>query len=104
MEFFSFIDQSHLFNSRQIDEQVSSVLIILKLSKFWKKLFVENVSFTNFWFVGSRFMNHKFLIPTLIYGPQTQFLMLVFNLMCLYDNIYLISLWLYLCFMAKQQL
>ena len=41
MEFCSFIVQPHSFNSRQIDGQTLSVLIILKLSYFGKKQFLK---------------------------------------------------------------
>ena len=36
LNFVSFIIQSHSFNSGQVDRQISSVLIILKLSFFRK--------------------------------------------------------------------
>ena len=36
MEFFSFINQSHLFNPREIDQQITSTLISLTLSYFRK--------------------------------------------------------------------
>ena len=51
--FFSFTDQSHLFNSKT-DRLTSSALILLKLSYIGKKRFAKSGSFTNFWFVGSR--------------------------------------------------
>ena len=38
-EFFSFIIKSHSFKSRQIDRQISSALIILKLSFLVKTIF-----------------------------------------------------------------
>ena len=38
MEFFCLIDQSHSFNSRQIDRQISPALIILKLPYFGKRI------------------------------------------------------------------
>ena len=42
-----------LINAKQIERQISSVLIVSKLY-FGKKQFTENESFTNFWFVGSK--------------------------------------------------
>ena len=50
----SFMVQPYSPSSRQIDRQITSALIILKLSYFGKKQFVKNGSFTDFWCVGSR--------------------------------------------------
>ena len=50
MEFFSFISQSHSFNSRQVHKQISPALVILKLSYFGKNdLQKIPESFTNFY-------------------------------------------------------
>ena len=70
-EFFSFIDQSYSFNSRQIDRQISPALIILKLSYFGKNgsfgSICEKWKFCELWLVGSRnwFVIHNYLILTL---------------------------------------
>ena len=73
MEFFSFIDQSHSFNFRQIDKQILPVLIILKLSYFGKKVICEKFMVVLWIFdlwdqeIDSWFMNHEPLISTLLY-------------------------------------
>ena len=51
MEFLSFIDQSHSFNSRPTDMACADYFEIII---FWKKQFVKNGRFTSFLFVGSR--------------------------------------------------
>ena len=58
--FFSFVDQFHLFNSRQI-ERLVSYTDYFKYVTFQKKRFMKNESFTTFWFVGSTnwFMIHE---------------------------------------------
>ena len=50
MEFFSFILQSHSFKYRQVDRQVLSALIVLKIYFEEKKTkqFMKNECFTNF--------------------------------------------------------
>ena len=50
--FFSFVDQFHLFNSRQI-ERLVAYTDYFKYVTFQKKRFMKNESFTTFWFVGS---------------------------------------------------
>ena len=69
-DFFSFINQSHSFNSRQIDRQISPAVIIWKLSYFsknnsWK---MEVLRIFGSWDqqIDSWFTNHEPLIPTLI--------------------------------------
>ena len=68
MEYFYLIDQSQSFSSRQIDRQIWTVLIILKLSYFRKKdsWKMEVLRIYGFWDqeIDSWFTNHEPLIPT----------------------------------------
>ena len=68
-EFFSFIDKSHSFNSRQINRQISTALIILKLCYFGKN---HSWKMEVFWIfcswdqkIHSWFTNHEPIMPTL---------------------------------------
>ena len=54
LHFFSFIVQSHSFNSRQVHRQIIICADYLKVIIFQEKQFVQDGSFTNFWFVGSK--------------------------------------------------
>ena len=76
MKLFSFVNQSHLFNSRQIDRQTYiSALIIFKLLHFgkndsWK---MEVLNIFGLWDqeIDLWFTNHEPLIPTLTIEPGT---------------------------------
>ena len=59
-KFFSFVDEFHSFNSRQIEGRVAYTNYF-KYITFQKRRFMKNESFTTFWFVGSTnwFMIHE---------------------------------------------
>ena len=52
IQLFSFINQSHSINSRQIQTDITCANYFKVM--FWEKRFAKNGSFTNFWLMGSR--------------------------------------------------